>query len=190
MTGLRASLCGLLAASSLHAQVAAKIAVSIDDDSKQFASAFSSAFRQLGDVQVVSVQEDPDYVLSGVVLCQPNCSSVATYSASLRLYKPFPRVGASSVLILARSRYDTVMGAGRDSSENDVYEFLEGYEKTIDTWVAQWGRQRYEQSIRELVRSIDGRCFEPVRAFQRAVAQRDTSLIRRAATDPGRRRCS
>jgi len=62
-----------------------------------FQSAFSAAFRALGDIVLVTRGEKPDYILDGVVLCSPSCDNVLSYSVSLRFYSPLSREVAVSL---------------------------------------------------------------------------------------------
>src|ERR1043165_3124368 len=87
---LRASIAMLLLlAPATRAQERIKITVDVDDGGTGgvFRSAFSSAFRSLGDVDVVAKDGEPDYVLDGVILCDPEtCKNPTSYAVSLRLY--------------------------------------------------------------------------------------------------------
>lgn len=51
-----------------------------------------------------------------------------------------------------------------------IFSSLRGYEFTYSSWVATWGRDVYERSVREFVRELDYTCFERVRAERRAIA--------------------
>jgi hypothetical protein len=164
------------------APVPIKVAVSITDSTNQFGSAFSSAFRQLGDIEVVSVSEGPDYVLSGVVMCQPACSNVASYAVSLRLYSPMSRNVVSMLAYTAQLKSRQDLPALRDTLETFYWTVLKSYEFTLQTWVATFGRQRYEQSVREMVRDIDAACFERSRFLRRAIAALDSNAINEWAT--------
>src|SRR5258708_30050380 len=144
---------------------------------------------------------------------RPDCLSAASYSAALRLYAPFDRSSASTAASLTLYHFraslpeadrracgwferqirstscDAAASARRDSAEQLIYATLRLYERTVDTWVVEWGRQTYEQAIREFVRAIDVRCFEPKRRVQRAVTNGDTVALRRAQTDPSGFHC-
>ena len=151
------------------------VAISITDSTGQFVSAFSAAFRGLGDVEVVSLAEHPQYALGGVVLCSPDCRQPSQFSVALRLYSPATpvtaRVWANIVAPVAGGSVQAV----RDSVEDLLWGLLWRYERTHKQWVAIWGRGRYEQAMREFVRRIDYLCFDRVRALE-LVAAADDSL--------------
>jgi hypothetical protein len=156
-----------------------KVAVEITDTTRQIPSAFAAAFRQLGDVDVVSRSEHPDYVLSGVSLCDPNCDRVGSYAISLRLYSPFSQV--SIVVLTARISYLAKIpwGPTRDSVRGILEQRLSYVQVSHGRWVATWGRNVYEQKIREFVREIDYGCFDRDRALKRAVASDDSTAWRK-----------
>src|SRR4051812_7660187 len=93
----------LSVASAVYAQQPYRtpIAVAIKDDSTGdlFGSAFRSAFRSLGDIDVVGVSEHPRYVLSGAVICDPQCGNATSYSLALTFVEPL----TSTDLVLAFS---------------------------------------------------------------------------------------
>jgi hypothetical protein len=151
------------------------IAVDIQDSTNQFASAFSSAFRQLADVRVVDVLEQPDYVLSGLAMCNPNCAELRSYAVALRLYAPLKQSTADMLVRLALRSARSASPQARDSLRSQFWRNLSPYEATIHTSLVYWGRERYEQGVREFVRDIDSRCFESIRAIYRAAASEDTA---------------
>lgn len=168
------ALAGMLP-TGLHSQ-RLRVAVAVSDSAARgvFQGGFVSALRSLGDVEVVSLSEEPEYVLSGVVICSPiGCSDPDSYSASLRLYSPADRGTAYVIAARLLPRTSTV---GRQAlldslTDHVVYPMIRGMESTHQEWVLRWGRQRYEQAIREMVREIDVGCFEKSRAIRRAVAE-------------------
>lgn len=156
-----------------------RLAVSISDSATAgiFGSAFSSAFRSLGDVDVVGVTEKPQYVLDGVVMCEPkDCTAALSYDLSLRLYSPYEittgqYLAVSIVSPTPKATYRTRV----DSAANTINLMLDGYERSHMTWTANWGRQRYEQAIREMVGRIDSQCLDKQRALNRLFASQDTA---------------
>ena len=156
-----------------------RVAVAISDSATGglFSSAFASAFRALGDVDVVAPEEKPQYVLDGVVLCEPrDCSQALSYTLSLRLYTPYDPslasfISATFVAAVPKATYQ----ARVDSAAAFINQLLDGYERTHMTWTANWGRQRYEQAVRELVGRIDSQCLDKQRALNRLLASQDTS---------------
>lgn len=177
LTVTRVSVLSLAIAVPLSAQQPSiSIAVEIQDSTNQLSSAFSSSLRQLGDVRVVGLSEQPDYVLSGVAMCNPNCASLTSYSVALRLYSPFNRLTADMLVRLALRGTRPVSTQIRDSLRAQFWRSLSFYEVTLNTSVVYWGRrQRYEQAVREFVRDIDSRCFDGIRAMQRVAASDDTA---------------
>jgi hypothetical protein len=155
------------------------VGVDIDDSTKQFSSAFAAALRQLGDIQVVPVTDRPDYVLEGVVMCSPDCERRTSYVVSLRFYSPVNRSSASSLANLALRRVMPTTQALRDSVEEAIWRRISFLESSHGSWVATWGRNRYEQAIREHVREIDASCFERVRAERQAMYSADSSAVPR-----------
>ncbi len=151
-----------------------RVAVSMSDSAAEgvFGSAFSAAFRALGDVEVVSLREKPEFVLSGVVLCNiSDCASAVSYSLSLRLYSPFsPAMGLRLAAALIPALPAETRATRLDSATSQVNSLMASYELTRMSWSANWGRQRYEQAIVEFVRQVDSHCLEPQRVIRRAVA--------------------
>lgn len=177
ITRLTISFC-LLAAASLPAQ-RVKVAVSISDSAARgvLQGAFVAAIRSLGDVDVVTSAEEPHYVLSGVVLCDPSsCQNPVSYSASLRLYSPLSKLVARVVVASVLPRTPQTGRLQRlDSLSQLAWRRLRFYEETHGEWVVAWGRERYEQAVREWVRRLDSQCFEKQRATERWAAEEDTT---------------
>jgi hypothetical protein len=155
-----------------------RVAVSVADTAVGgiFSSAFAAAFRALGDVEVVTKSEKPQYVLNGVVLCNPNCRNALSYSLALRLYSPFPDdlgldLAGEIVPVEPAKTYPTRL----DSALKAIHERLDSYENNHWIWVVSWGRTAYEQAVREFVGQIDAKCLETSRRMNRAVASRDSS---------------
>lgn len=170
------------ALSPAHAQ-RIRVAVAVQDTASGgiFSSAFASALRSLGDVDVVSPMESHDFAVRGVVLCSDACSDTRSYSLSVRLVEPMPRFMPSCLSTIAFSRLSGVSQARRDSVESQFRSALQGYERTHVTWAAEWGRQRYEQAVREMVAELDSRCFERERTFRRAMQSSDSAAFGRFA---------
>lgn len=159
-----------------------KVAVSIQDSAtgRVFQGAFASAFRSLGDVDLVTLAERPRYVISGVVLCEPaSCQNPTYYTAALRFWSPMDESTGRLLALRATPRIPAATYMARADSlfTSVVWPMLVGYEETHTTWAAEWGRSRYEQSVRELVRLIDTDCFERTRAWNRAASTTDTAAI-------------
>jgi hypothetical protein len=156
-----------------------RVAVAVQDTASGgiFSSGFASALRALGDVDVVSSMESHDYAVRGVVLCSDTCSNTRSYSLAIRFVEPMPSSVAGYLTSVAFFRLPGISRARRDSVESQFRSSLEGYEKTHMTWAAEWGRQRYEQAVREMVAELDSKCFEKERAFRRAIQSTDTAAF-------------
>lgn len=159
---------GILVAQSRRITVAVNVADSAADGI--FQSALSSALRSLGDVDVVSLGEEADYLLHGAALCSnDSCNDALSYSLALVLAEPTSRADAEMAAIQwIGGAYATTADA-RDSLTNIVWQVMKGRELVHMTWVVQWGRNRYEQATREFVRTLDAGCFDRIRALNRAV---------------------
>jgi len=143
------------------------VAVSISDSTRQLESLFAAALRSLGDVRVVSLAERPTFVVSGVAICDPNCRQLSSYAVALRLYSPVERTFADYLAFLAANAAGVNSKSMRDSIAARLWPAIEFKEQTFNTWVANWGRERYEQAVREFVRRMDTGCFEKHRVMRR-----------------------
>jgi len=147
-----------------------QIAVTVGDSATGgiFTSRLAAAFRALGDIDVVSVGENPDYVLEGVVLCSPKpCDDAISYAIALRLYEPLRYTTARFIADYALNPNSTRRTKVADSLTATIWELIQGYERTHMTWAATWGRKAYEQAIKEFVAEIDAKCLEKLRALRR-----------------------
>jgi len=151
-----------------------RVAVAITDSETNglYTSAFSSAFRSLGDVDVVSLAESPQYVLEGVVVCLPDdCENAQSYTLSLRLYSPFDTAFAHVVaLLLVTPLPEATYQARADSAASVLSSAYVRYEETHETWSVAWGRLKYEQGVLSLVREIDAQCLDKARISNRLFA--------------------
>jgi hypothetical protein len=148
------------------------VAIRIDDTDagRVFTSGFASALRKLGDVNIVGLDEDPHYVIDGTVMCNETpCAGTTGYTVSIRLVEPSNRYHARLITDIAvrRAGVASVSWEQADSIAAYVWPSLRGYEKTHQDWVARWGRNAYEQAIRELVATIDTGCLEKQRRIRR-----------------------
>lgn len=135
-----------------------------------FESRFASAFRSLGDVTVVSIIEPADFRLRVVVLCLPDdCGDPTTYSVSVSFAQTIEQWDVTWAYIQAkRAASDTAYPDLRYMRAIGEQLRTDRYEQHVTSWVASWGRNRYEQAIRELVAEIDARCLEKHRMMERA----------------------
>ncbi len=170
-----------LAATLAAAQATPRIKVATDfaDSTGIVSSAFASALRSLGDIDVVTTREDPDLVLEAVVLCQPtSCTDPESYVLAIRLYEPANLNTAMSVsLLIPPARHLSYEAAlfRADTLGRRILPGLQGLQRTHMMWAARWGRLRYEEQARELVRTIDSQCFDKLRQARRAAQMRSDS---------------
>jgi hypothetical protein len=154
------------APSDLKAQGDVQVALIVSEDTGGLIqSNISSALRSLGDVQFVETNENPDVVLVVVVLCEGgDCRNTRGYSVSVSVERP---IQAEPLGIAIQNEVDIVP---RYLSYQDIERIssrLWEFRTTETSWALFWGRQRYEQAIRELVARIDTDCFDTVRMSNR-----------------------
>lgn len=131
-------------------------------------SNFRQALNSLGDISVVGPGEDSNYILRVVVICHDDdCDYPVSYYLSISLSEPMTKDFVSNALTYAGVNVSLPDSAKAKLNELSVY-----YEEFHGSWVATWGRDRYERAIREFVATLDSRCFEKDRILERAV---DTS---------------
>ena len=164
--------CGVVRGLAAQQPHRIKVAVDFADSATGgvFQSAFSSAFRLLGDVDVVGITEDPDYILRGAVVCSDDCRNADAYAVAVQFSEPLSRAtitSLASALALRRAFAGPQSSADSGSTYAFLSSFLANEEHEDQLWVAQWGRNRYEQSVVMLVRSIDAGCFDKNRAVAR-----------------------
>ncbi len=127
-------------------------------------SVFKAAFRALGDVDVVSESENPKFRITGTILCEPNdCKGVSRYSVAFTLQEPFTVFDIYGILSEARQTTS-------DSVVRRLAGLYSKYSVTHDQWVGDWGHERYEATIRQIVSEIDAQCFEKRRIMSRLAA--------------------
>jgi hypothetical protein len=128
-----------------------------DDSSGIFQSAFGASLRALGDVQLVSSQEKPQFFLNVMVACEPlaqRCSGVQSFFVSVNLWEPLTL--ADFYLALARAG----RSVGDSSSMQKAFAPLSDAGRYWWSGHALWGIARYEIGVRELVANFDTKCFE------------------------------
>lgn len=148
-----------------------RVAVSITEDSTTFGSLFTSAFRSIGDVIIVDADDAPEYVLSGIVMCNPNCKDALSYIASLELASPLDTVAHSPI-------WKHVTADMPPTQKWALTNMIEDATRVHERNLVHWGRQRYEVAAREFVREIDTRCFEKLRIMERTNFA-DTMAVRK-----------
>jgi hypothetical protein len=121
-------------------------------------SVVRSAVRQLKDVELVSKQDAPDYILTGTFMCAPQnrCDKAYAYTGALRLSAPL----AATPLRVAAFNSGVMVS---DSVSQRIVRQLTRYESTYQTWTLTFTTQEYARRMRDLVKSIDATCFEKQR---------------------------
>lgn len=170
----------ILNAPMAHAQrITVAIAFGKEEEDRLMEAVFRESLRALPDVDIITLEERPQYVVGGVVLCSPSdCKRATSYSVSLRLWSPFTIQDAQRIgFLLAPKGTSRERITWTDSiAKQWLFPLLRMYERNHMTWVASWGRERYELAARELVRKIDSECFEQSRLVNRAIATTDTTV--------------
>ena len=133
-----------------------------------FESRIRSALRALGDVEITSYRNSPDYRLTVMVMCMPdqdNCRTATRYGVSLQVSAPM----SSGFLLLALSSSDSPIpdDLAWETLESAA-DYLQPFEYPLWAGVATFGRGVYQQSIDEWVAMIDAQCFEVRRRRARA----------------------
>ena len=159
----------LLVTAAANGQVL-KVGLEVEEETAGlFESAFSSALRRLGDVEVVTSGERADYVLRVVVVCsEGDCKSTPSFSAAIELIEPASVYSVLAPIIQAKVDTATVRHI-RLALENSraAWAAISLYEKHHVLWSVHWGRNRYERAIAELVAEINAKCFERARLVLR-----------------------
>ncbi len=144
-----------------------------------FSSAFSGALRSLEDVNLVELDENPDYRLRVVVICQPDeCDDALSYALAVQLTRPLEELDVL-VAILASAEgvvTDSLLAVAFPLS-NSIYERIDRFEDVYLTWVTHWGRNVYRRAAQELVAEIDYKCFEEDRLSNRMAQASDPEVM-------------
>lgn len=151
-----------------------------------FESAFRTALRGLGDVDVVTFDETPAYGLSVVVACVPidDCARAVTYSVAIEFHSALDEAAVNTGLLagvaadetLANLAYEKMMFLARAVAT--ILRPL-SYHQRHSLWVANWGRQIYISAVQEMVAQLDSECFEKKRIIGRAAAAGDTTTTQK-----------
>jgi hypothetical protein len=144
-----------------------RVAISMTDSVGVISSALSSALRGLGDIDVVTVGENPRLILAGVVMCNPqdSCRDATGYVVALRLYRPFTMNTAETIVPLLPT--GSGLQAPADSVSRTLYRYLKNYTYEYSQWVLSWGRNRFESAARSFIAQIDTECLAALRAWDR-----------------------
>jgi hypothetical protein len=163
------SLLGVLLVIPTLAAAQLKVALDVTEETGgTFESVFRSALGKLDGVQVVQASERGDFTMNVIVLCLPKdeCQGADSYAVSVYFTAPISRWYSDGLA----DDIAAAVKAGAEATEkskDDTWQSLRNYEIVHQAWVASWGRNRYEQLIREFVGSLDTRCFEKQRMLAR-----------------------
>jgi hypothetical protein len=164
-----------------------KVAIVVSDDSNLFQSGFASAFRQIGDVELVTTGEHPDWLFAAAVVCLPrgNCSSATSYAIAVTLMNPMrdPVASVRGMLLVSDSakRYEAQIDAVLRASGRSLSALLSQYVLLRKQAVVVWPRDAYQQHVREFVADIDSICLEETRRvlqYMTATERGDTAAAR------------
>lgn len=168
------SLVALLPA-TVRGQRHLRVAVAVNDSlaDRIFSSKIAAAFRALGDVDVVEDEMTADYIVQGVILCRPSrldCEHAVEYSVALVVSEPLTEAGLSVAAFMEGRRL-------ADSTARKMLRDLGRQEKIHGIWAASWGREAYEQAIREWVASVDGSCLRYARLIRDFTSSKDATVL-------------
>ena len=146
-----------------------RIAAVVTDSSNRIASVLGGALRQLGDVDVVRMDEDPHYVFDVIALCLPSCRDLEQYAISFRVYKPLRWGTINAIAAVSLPRNLSRWRERVDSLQGIIEQLLapRRYEDTFRTGVAVYSRSSYERFLKDLVHEVDYFCLDRDRAWAR-----------------------
>lgn len=150
---MKALLAGVLMTSIVtvaHAQQPIRVAVELRDSTRILQSTLAAALRNLGDIDVVTRAEPHEIVLTGVALCIPTCRDHLSYSIALNVAESISKEFMQGTSVGHRL-------------------LLEGAPVLRSVAVFSFGRDRYEQRVREWVAEFDSSCLEAIRIRRRLV---------------------
>lgn len=143
------------------------IAVDVTDPTGgNIARSLTEALQAIGDVGVLLEAERPRYVLTGVVICQPNseaCDEATSYIMALALVEPLNPVVLSDLAFTADPSHRIPVAA----YSPEVWDLTAEYMKVHRLSATSVGRGVYARAIEGFIASLDSRCFEKARVLKR-----------------------
>lgn len=128
---------------------------------------FTSALEGLEGVRVVSKDHRPQYLLRGVVMCQPDtedCETATAYTMAISLLEPLTPIA----LVDMAARADTTHVIPSTAAYRpQIWDLTSEYMKVHQLSTNTLGRAVYDRAIREFVSSLDAQCFEKSRILLR-----------------------
>lgn len=128
---------------------------------------FTSALESVEDVRVVSLDHRPQYIIRGVVMCQPDteaCETATAYTMAIALLEPLTPVG---LVEMAYEADTTHLIPGSAAYRTPVWDLTAEYAKVHQLSTNTLGSAVYDRAIREFVESLDAQCFEKARILLR-----------------------
>jgi hypothetical protein len=157
------------------------VAVDITDPTGgSITGSLTGALQALGDVGVLSEAERPRYVLTGVVICQPDsdaCEEATSYIMALALVEPLNPVVLSDLAFAADSSHRIPASA----YSPEVWDLTAEYMKVHRLSATNVGRGVYERAIQGFIASLNARCFEKARVLKRWSTAREQGWSEGAA---------
>ena len=140
-----------------------RVVVSVEEPVTKgaIASAFRAALRGLGDVDVVTASEDPDFVLEAVFMCENEASDCRSNVGAIHVYSPLRESAVRDVTYLSGAKEP-------DSVVKKMASYFASYEYPRKLLTVVWGSQRYDDAARRFIGQLDSQCFERVRRYRRA----------------------
>jgi hypothetical protein len=161
-----AGLLALLPASALPQSVSVAVQLT-DPTGGSITGSFTTALGNLQDVRVVPTDHRPQYIIRGVVMCQPDtedCGTATAYTMAIALVEPLSPTGLVEMAFKADSTH--LIPSAR-AYRSQVWDLTEEYVKVHQLSTNTLGRVVYDRAIREFVTSLDAQCFEKSRILLR-----------------------
>jgi hypothetical protein len=161
-----AGLLALLPVSALSQSVSVAVQLT-DPTGGSITGSFTTALGNLQDVRVVPTDHRPQYIIRGVVMCQPDtedCGTATAYTMAIALVEPLSPTGLVEMAFKADSTH--LIPSAR-AYRSQVWDLTEEYVKVHQLSTNTLGRVVYDRAIREFVTSLDAQCFEKSRILLR-----------------------
>jgi len=161
-----AGLFALLPISALSQSVSVAVQLT-DPTGGSVTGSFTTALESLQDVRVVPTDHRPQYIIRGVVMCQPDtedCGTATAYTMAIALLEPLSPIGLVEMAFKADS---THLIPSAQAFRSQVWDLTGEYMKVHQLSTNTLGRVVYDRAIQEFVASLDAQCFEKSRILLR-----------------------
>jgi hypothetical protein len=154
------------------AQDLIKVKVFVEEDRSDFTGALTSALLSLGDIEVLGTEEPGEDVrIRLIAKCLEGDGACNSWAVASILAQPVTgsylmgqAIWAIPDTALQRAAFEAyAIGPNRDKWHRVADQKLSIYENTRARSVAGWGKDRYEEAIRDQVRRWDTTCFGGIR---------------------------